>query len=118
MTPVQGGVCYKIRKEGFLKSPIFLYGLLLTCQFLSENGKDDQPAVPVVNYTISFILNRVSNVKKEHSDLMLKEGTQLLSLHVSTRQQAMLEHNQPTIPPVNLMCTRVRPDFPELQGKE
>ena len=31
---------------------------------LSEKGKDDQPAVPVLNYSMSFILNGVSNVKR------------------------------------------------------
>lgn len=48
---------------------------------------------------------------------MLREGTQLLAqpFMLLSRQQAMLEHSPSALTPVDFMCTRVRPDFPELQ---
>lgn len=51
---------------------------------------------------------------------MLREGTQLLvqPFMLSPRQQAMLEHSPSMLTPIDLMCTRVRPDFPELRGKQ
>lgn len=106
MTPIQHGVW----KEGFRKTPIFLSGSAKVAVF-SENSKDYQSAVPVLNYIMPFIWNRVSKVKR--SVLILDwEGTQVLAqpFMLTPRQQALLEHSSSTLNSCR-QCAKVRP-FP------
>jgi len=119
MTPVQGGVCYRVRKESFPKSRIFLSALFLRCQcpFRKGQGWSTSCSGPELQHVLHPEWG--FKCEEEYVDLMLREGTPLLAqpFMLSPRQQATLEHSPSTLTPVDLMCTRVRPDFPELQEK-